>query len=194
MHTATSSRLILAAMLAMPLAAAAAPVTYKIDPDHTFPSLEFAHMGISIWRGKFDRTSGTVVLDREKKTGTVDLVIDPASVNFGLKSMYAHATGEDWFDVAKYPTATYKGSIRFTGDKPSAVDGTLVFRGITTPLLLTINQFGCVPHPMLKKEQCGADASGEVNWSQFGMKHSEYGKGDAGRVTLRIQVEALKQD
>ncbi|QJR12024.1 Protein YceI [Usitatibacter rugosus] len=196
MQPARRNSLLAAALVAVafPFAVAAAPTVYKVDSDHTFPSLEFNHMGISIWRGKFDRTSGTIVLDREKKTGTVDLAIDPASINFGLKSMYVHATGEDWFDIAKYPTATYKGAITFTGDKPTGVDGTLVFRGVTTKVPLTINLFGCVPHPMLKKEQCGADASGEVNWGQFGMKHSEYAKGDAGRVTLRIQVEAMKQD
>jgi polyisoprenoid-binding protein YceI len=193
-QSARSSRLAAVLASTLALSAVAAADTYKVDTDHTYPSLEFAHMGISVWRGKFDRSSGTIVLDRAAKTGTVDIAIDPASINFGLKSMYEHATSEDWFDVNRYPQASYKGTIRFTGDKPTSVDGTLVFRGVTTKVPLTINAFNCVPHPMLKKEQCGADAEGEVNWSQFGMKHSEYGKGDAGRVRLRIQVEGMKQD
>ena len=196
MQPARRSSLLAAALVAVafPFAALAAPAVYKVDSDHTFPSLEFNHMGISIWRGKFDRTTGTITLDRAAKTGTVDLAIDPASINFGLKSMYEHATSADWFDVAQFPKATYKGKIAFTGDKPSSVDGTLVFRGVTMPVKLAINSFACTSHPMTKKPVCGADAEGEVNWSQFGMKHSQYGQGDAGRTKLRIQVEASKQD
>lgn len=175
-------------------AAVAAPETWVVDPSHTYPSVEFPHMGISVWRGKFDRTSGTIVLDREAKTGSVDIAVDPASINFGLKSMYEHATSADWFDIAQFPKATYKGKIAFTGDKPSSIDGTLVFRGVSMPVKLAINSFACTTHPMTKKPVCGADAEGEVNWSQFGMKHSQYGQGDAGRTKLRIQVEASRQD
>lgn len=183
-----------AAAAALASSASAAPETYVVDPTHTYPSVEFPHMGISVWRGKFDRTSGTVVLDREAKTGTVDIAVDPSSINFGLKAMHEHAISPDWFDVAQFPKATYKGRIAFTGDKPSSVDGTLVFRGVSMPVKLAINSFACTQHPMTKKQVCGADAEGEVNWSQFGMKHSQYGQGDAGRTKLRIQVEASKAD
>ena len=172
----------------------AAPETYLLDPMHTFPSLEFSHMGISVWRGRFDKTSGTVTLDRAARTGKVDIAIDPASIDFGLDSMHEHAVGPDWFDVQQFPKASYTGTIRFDGDKPSAIDGQLTFRGQTKPVKLTIDGFGCIPHPMLKKQVCGADAQGTMNWAEWGMKHSEYGQGDAGRVTLHIQVEGLKQD
>ena len=40
--------------------ARAAPMTYRVDPDHTFPSVEADHMGLSVWRGKFNRSRGTV--------------------------------------------------------------------------------------------------------------------------------------
>ena len=62
------------------------------------------------------------------------------------------------------------------------------------PYWLSINLFNCMPHPMLKREVCGADAESVVNWSEFGMKMSQYGKGDAGKVQLRIQVEAIKDE
>jgi polyisoprenoid-binding protein YceI len=166
---------------------------YDIEPMHTYPSIEFSHMGISVWRGKFDRTTGSITLDREARSGTVDISVDTASVNFGLDEMDKAARSEDWFDVEKYPTATYTGTIRFDGDTPSAVDGRLTFRGVTQALKLSLNSFKCIEHPFYKKQVCGADAQGELNWAAFGMKHSEYGQGDAGRLVLRIQVEALKQ-
>ena len=172
--------------------AVAAPDNYTIDPTHTYPSLEFSHMGISVWRGKFNKTSGKVSLDRAARTGTVEVAIDISSINFGLDAMDEKARSDDFFDVAKYPTAAYKGKLQFAGDKPKTVDGQITIMGVTRPLTLSINLFNCMPHPMLKKEACGADAEGELNWSEYGMKMSQYGQGDAGKVHLRIQVEAIK--
>jgi polyisoprenoid-binding protein YceI len=192
-HIPTKTTLFVAA-LASAAPALAAVDTYKVDPDHTYPSIEFSHMGLSVWRGKFNRTEGTITLDRAARTGTVDIVVDVNSIDFGLDSMHKEARSENFFDVARYPKATYKGTVKFAGDKPSSVDGHVTIMGVTRPVPLKINLFNCMPHPMLKKEVCGADAEGEVNWSQFGMKMSKYGAGDAGRVRLRIQVEALRQD
>ena len=174
------------------LSAVAAPDNYTIDPTHTYPSLEFSHMGISVWRGKFNKTSGKVVLDRAGQTGTVDVTVDVSSINFGLAAMDEKARSDDFFDTEKFPTATYKGKINFAGDKPKTVDGQITIRGVTRPATLNVNLFNCMPHPMLKKEVCGADAEGELNWSEYGMKLSQYGQGDAGKVRLRIQVEAIK--
>ena len=172
--------------------ALAASDNYTIDPMHTYPSLEFSHMGLSVWRGKFNKTSGKVTLDRVAKTGTVEVAIDIASINFGLAAMDEKARSDDFFDVAKFPTASYRGKVSFAGDKPKSVDGQITIRGVTRPAMLSINLFNCMPHSMLKKEVCGADAEGELNWSEYGMKMSQYGQGDAGKVHLRIQVEAIK--
>lgn len=174
------------------LPAVAAPESFTVDPMHTYPSLEFSHMGMSVWRGKFNKSSGTIVLDRAAKTGTVDVTIDVGSINFGLAAMDEKARSDDFFNVEKYPTATYKGTIKFSGDKPQGVEGTITLMGVTKPVNLIINIFNCMPHPMLKREFCGADAEGEINWGEYGMKMSQYAKGDAGKVKLRIQVEALK--
>lgn len=186
--------LLIAALLATGVAAPARAAVehYVVDPGHSFPSLEFPHMGISVWRGKFNRTSGHVTLDRVARSGTVEVTIDTASIDFGLDSMHEHAVSADWFDVAKHPTASYKGTIRFDGDRPAAVDGALTVKGITRPVPLTIRSFACIPHPLTRKQVCGADAEGSLHWADFGMK--KWGDGDADKVTLRIQVEAAKQD
>jgi polyisoprenoid-binding protein YceI len=167
---------------------------YAVDPNHTYPSIEFSHMGISIWRGKFDRTKGNITIDRAAKTGTADIVIDTASIDFGLDTMNEKARSDDFFDVARFPTASYRGTLQFVGDKPRAVDGLVTIMGVTRPVRLIINSFNCISHPVIKREVCGADAEGDLNWSEFGMKMSKYGEGEAGKVHLRIQVEALKQD
>ena len=170
----------------------AAAANYRLDPDHTFPSLEFSHMGLSVWRGKFNRTTGTATLDLAARTGTVTVRVETDSIDFGLDSMHEYAVRPDWLDVARFPAMTYTGSLVFQGDKPIAVDGQLTLRGVTRPLKLTINSFSCIEHPFYKKEACGADAEGLLNRADFGM--TQYAEGEAGKVRLRIQVEALKDD
>src|SRR6185369_12953852 len=112
-------------------------------PNHTYPSFEADHMGgMSIWRGKFTKSSGTVVFDREAKAGTVEVNVETASVDFGHAKMNEHAKGAEIFDVAKYPTATYKGKFtKFNGDVPAEISGELTLHGVTKPVTLQINQF-----------------------------------------------------
>ncbi len=185
--------LLLAASLASTLLpGVAAAANYKLDSDHTFPSLEFSHMGLSIWRGKFNRTTGTATLDLAARKGTVTVQVETDSIDFGLDSMHEFAMRPDWLDVAKFPVMTYTGPIIFQGDKPIAVDGQLTLRGVTRPLKLTINSFSCIEHPFYKKEACGADAEGLLNRADFGM--TQYAEGEAGKVRLYIQVEALRED
>ena len=175
--------------------ALAAPVTYEVDPGHTYPSFEADHMGgLSVWRGKLDKSSGTIVLDKDKSTGTVDITIDTSSVDFGHEKLNEHAKSKDLFDVANYPTATYKGTlVKFVNGSPTEVDGQFTLHGVTKPLTLKIDQFLCKPNPMTKKEVCGADAKATFNRKDYGMPFGEaYGfKMD---VKLAIQVEAVRKD
>jgi polyisoprenoid-binding protein YceI len=173
--------------------AAAAPELYNIDPNHTYPSFEADHMGgLSVWRGKFEHTTGTILLDRSAAAGTIDVSVDTRSLDFGHERLNEHAKGPEIFDVAKYPTATFKGQFsRFDADKPVEVRGELTLHGVTKPLTLTIGSFLCKPNPMTKKEVCGADATGVFNRSDFGIS---FGKemGFRQEVKLAIQVEAIK--
>ena len=181
-----------AVLAALGTSAAFAANTYKIDPNHTYPSFEADHMGISVWRGKFNKSEGTIVLDPAAKAGALDIVVDINSIDFGHDKMNEHAKKEDIFDAAKFPTATFKSTkVNFTGDVPTSVDGELTLRGVTKPLTLTIYKFKCIVHPLHKREVCGADVTGQFQRSDFGI--------NAGlprfspEVKLAIQVEAVKQ-
>jgi polyisoprenoid-binding protein YceI len=181
------------AMLALMTGSAiAAPVTYDVDPNHTYPSFEADHFGgLSVWRGKFDKSSGTIVIDKDKASGTVDITIDASSIDFGHAKLNDHAKSPEMFDVAKFPTATYKGSLaKFKDGAPTEVEGQLTLHGVTKPVKLTINQFKCIVNPMIKKEVCGADASATFNRSDFGVNWGET-QGFGQEVKLEIQVEAL---
>jgi polyisoprenoid-binding protein YceI len=176
--------------VAAALPAYSAPETYVIDPEHTFPSLEMSHMGLSVWRGKFNRSRGEVSLDLAAHKGAVKVEVDTDSIDFGLDSMHEHAITADWLNVAKFPTMTFTGAMRFQGDKPVEVDGKLTLRGITKPLKLTINSFTCTEHFYYKKPVCGADAQATLDRADWGM--SQYADNGMGKILVRIQVEAFK--
>jgi polyisoprenoid-binding protein YceI len=171
--------------------ALAEPVRYKIDPAHTYPSLEFPHMGISVWRGKFTKTRGEVVLDREARTGTVDVTIEAASIDFGHPVMNEAAASAEWLNADMHPSLRYIGDIKFEGDRPARVEGNLTLMGVTKPVALRIESFKCIPHPLFRREVCGADASGALDRAEFGMK--QYTSDGMGHITLRIQVEAMRE-
>jgi polyisoprenoid-binding protein YceI len=173
--------------------ATAAPTRYNVDPDHTHPSFEVDHFGgLSTWRGTFKKSSGTVTLDTEAKTGTVDVVVDTATVDFAHDKLNEHVSSPEMLDVTKFPTAEYKGRfVEFANGAPKTIAGDLTLHGVTKPVTLSINSFKCFEHPMLKKQVCGADASGSFNRADFGVNYGQqYGfKQD---VLLRIQVEGVK--
>jgi polyisoprenoid-binding protein YceI len=172
--------------------ALAEPVTYNVDPLHTYPAFEADHMGgMSIWRGKFNSSTGKIVYDKEAKSGTVEITVDAKSINFGYDKMNEHAISPDMLDVAKFPTAVFKGKLaKFNGDAPTEVQGELTLHGVTKPVTLKILSFLCKPNPMTKKETCGADALATINRDDFGVG---YGKPMFKmEVTLRLTVEAIK--
>jgi polyisoprenoid-binding protein YceI len=185
------NRIVLASIAALIGSSAfAAPVTYTLDPSHTYPSFEADHFGgLSVWRGKFDATSGKVVYDKDAKAGSIEVTVDMSSVNFGMPKLNEHAKSNELFDVAKYPTATYSGKFsKFSGDSPTEAQGTLTMHGVTKPVTLTINSFKCIMNPMSKKQVCGADASATFSRADFGVNFGDK-FGFKQEVKLQIQVE-----
>ena len=180
------------ALGAFSAAAVAAPETYNMDPSHTAPRFEYSHFGYSNQMHRFDKTSGKIVLDRAARSGSVDVTIDAKSVNTGLALFNGHIQGEDYFDTAKYPTITFTSTkVRFEGDKPAAVDGNLTIKGVTKPVTLTVTSFHSMPHPILKKDALGANATAKIKRSEFNMGKNAPAVSD--EVTLSIAVEAIKE-
>lgn len=182
--------LVLAIAAAAP--ALAAPQTFTLDGTHSFPRFSYSHLGYSIQMSRFDKASGTVVLDKAAKTAVVDIVIDTKSVNTGYSTFNEHIQGEDYLDTAKYPTATFKSTkVIFEGDKPTAIEGKLTLKGITKPVTLKVTSFQAMPHPMLKKDAIGANATTTVKRTDFNMgKNAPYVGDD---VTIDIALEAIAQ-
>ncbi|EXI82270.1 MAG: hypothetical protein AW10_00718 [Candidatus Accumulibacter appositus] len=170
----------------------AAPETFVVDPSHTYPRFEYSHFGYSNQIQRFNKTSGTIVVDRAAKTGSVVITIDAKSVDTGYPLFNEHIQGEDYFDTAKYPTISYKSTaVKFEGDKPVAVEGLLTVKGVSKPVTLTVTSFHAMPHPLLKKDAIGANAVAKIKRSDFNAgKNAPY---VSDEVTLSIAVEAVKQ-
>ena len=172
----------------------AKPVTYEIDSSHTFPAFEADHMGgLSLWRGKINSTSGEIVLDKDKETGSVNVIMDMSTIDFGHEGMNKHAKNSDMFDVEKYPEAVYKGNLTdFIDGAPTKVKGSLTLHGVTKPVDLDIKSFKCRLHPFKLKQVCGADAYGNIMRDDFGVDYAKR-LGFKMEVALRIGVEAIKK-
>ncbi len=166
--------------------------TYEIDPTHTFPTFEISHLGLSTFRGRFDKTSGTITLDLAKKTGSVDVTIDVNSISTGVAKLDEHLKKPDFFDAAKYPTITFKSTrFKFDGNELDEVEGLLTMHGVTKPVTLDVDDFVCKPHPMRQTPACGANLEATIKRSEWGI--STYSPNIGEEVALKIEVEALKK-
>ncbi len=184
--------------LFLPFAVSAAPESYTIDPTHTFVYWEVEHLGVSMQRGRFDRTTGKMTLDRAAKTGGVDLAVETASLSSGdhqkgsrPRTLDDHLRTADFFNVAEFPRMTFKSTgVKFAGDNPAEISGQLTLLGVTKPFTLKVDRWVCRDNPMSKKPMCGGNASGSIKRTDFGMKYGVPGIGD--EVRLWVTVEGYK--
>jgi polyisoprenoid-binding protein YceI len=175
---------------AFPLAALA--TDYAIDSSHTYPHFSVSHLGFSTMQGRFDKTTGTIYLDRAAKKGSIDITIEVASISTGFAKRDKHLRGPDFFNSAEFPTITYKSTkMNFKNDVPVSVEGNLTMAGASKPVTLNIDSFKCGMHPMKKKEMCGAAASAQLKRSYFGIKYGLPAVGDD--IKLVFEIEALKK-
>jgi len=169
--------------------ALAAPETFIIDNNHTNPSFSYSHFGFSVQTARFNKTSGKIVLDRTAKTGSVEVVIDTTSIDTISPKLNEHLQKPDFFDSAKYPTATFQStSVAFDGDRPVSIDGNLTLKGVTKPVTLKVTGYKLGPNPLSKKDEVGANATATVKRSDFGL--DLYAPNVSDEVTISIAVEA----
>jgi len=184
--------------LALPVAASAAPESYTLDPHHTYPHFAVEHLGVSLYWGRFDRSSGKFTIDRAAHKGTLELAVETASVSTGdnergarPRTLDEHLKSADFFNVAEFPRMTFKAdSVTFAGDSPAEISGQLTLLGVTRPLTLKVERWVCKDHPFSKKPMCGGNASGTLKRSDFGMKYGLAAVSD--EVRLYVQFEGYK--
>jgi polyisoprenoid-binding protein YceI len=166
--------------------------TYRIDPLHTATTFSVSHLGLSLQRGSFGKTTGTVMLDRTAKKGSIDVAIDAASVTSGSAPRETLLRGEDFFNVAQFPVITFTSTnLKFDGDRVVGAEGELTIRGVTKPVTLSVADFKCAIHPATKKPACGAEVTANVKRSEFGMIKNQASTGDD--VNIAVAIEGIQQ-
>lgn len=177
------------------LATPALADTYKIDTSHVYVGFEVDHLGFSTTYGRFNDVSGTIELDEENpEMSSVEVKIDPASVDTGHAERDEHLRGADLLNTAEYPEMSFKSTgIERTGEKTGLITGDLTLHGVTRPVTLdtTFTRKGTYPMTEEKIEVIGFNATTTIRRSDFGMDKWLQMVGD--ELPITISFEAHKQ-
>jgi len=163
------------------------PGTWNVDAAHSEVGFTARHLMVSKVRGQFKDFAAVVTVAQPFNLSSVEATIQLASVDTNSTDRDTHLKSADFFDVENNPTLTFKS----TKVTDSTLEGLLTIKGITKPVTLTVISFMCMPHPMVKKDACGATATAKVKRSDFNM--GKYAPLVGDEVTLTIPVESIKQ-
>ena len=165
--------------------------SYTVDSRHTFPNFSIDHMGFSTQKGRFNHTTGQIVLALEKNTGRIDIVIDADSIDTGLLELEEHLKKSDFLDAERYPKITFVSTtVKFAKDLLVSAEGNLTLHGVTRPVHLEVKRFKCGLNPVALKQVCGADVITSFKRSDFGI--DKYVPLISDDVQVQIQIEAIK--
>ena len=183
--------LLVAALFAFAGSAFAAPVSYKIDPNHTNVLASWNHFGFSNPSINFGEADGTIVYDADKvSASSVQVTLPLSGLSALAADFYDHLTGDKWFDAAKFPAATFKSTkVEAAGEGKLKVSGDLTVKGVTKPVVLNVTLNKAGEQPMAKRAAIGFDATATVKRSDFGL--GAYVPNVSDEVTLRITTEAV---
>jgi polyisoprenoid-binding protein YceI len=180
----------LAGLLATAGTAAAAPVTYKLDPGHTMVLFSWNHFGFSNPTANLGQVDGTLVYDEAAPTkSTVEATLPLTGLDTFVPKLDEHLKSADFLDAAKYPTVTFKSTkVTSAGKGKLKVTGDLTVHGVTKPVTLdvTVNTIGA--HPMTKVQSAGFDATATIKRSDFGV--GAYVPNVSDEIKIRITTEA----
>lgn len=181
---------IAAALSAVCSVAFAAPLTYRIDPNHTDVIASWSHFGFSNPVAHFGQVDGSITYDPDNVgLSSVDVTIPLAGLNSHVAKFDEHLRGADFFDAEKFPDIRFKSTkVQAAGDRKLRVFGDLTVKGVTKPTVLdvTLNKVG--PHPMTKRPTIGFDATTTLKRSDFGL--DKYAPNVSDTVQIRITTEA----
>lgn len=165
--------------------------SYTTDSEFTVPIFEVTHLGFTTQHGRFNKTSGKVMLDFAAKTGSVDFTVYTESLDMGWGAWTKHLSDEGLFNVKKFPTMTFKSDkLIFDGNKVVAAEGQFTMIGVTKPLKVTVNGFQCGANPVNKKPMCAGDVTATLKRSDFGL--TKYIPAVSDEVKISVPVEAYK--
>lgn len=170
--------------------AQAATKAYTIDQKHTQVYASYVHFGYSNIAIRFNTVEGEFLLDAEKPANSsLNLKVPMSSLDTGVEVFDGHLKAEGFFDVAKFPEATFKSTkVTEAGKDKLKLVGDLTIHGVTKSVTFDVTINGIAPHPMSKKPTAGFDAVTKIKRTDFGV--GKYAPNVSDEVTLRVTMEA----
>jgi polyisoprenoid-binding protein YceI len=170
---------------------------FKIDPAHSEADFSIKHMAVSTVHGSFHAVAGMVKFDPADvaKSG-VEATIDVSSVNTGVAARDTHLKSADFFDVAQFPTITFKSTSVSKVSGGYAITGDLTMHGVTKAVILNLEAPGKEEVDAKGKAHRGFVATTTINRKDFGMKwNGSLPSGDSmlgDDVKIELDVEAAQ--
>lgn len=166
--------------------------TYVIDGNHTQVRFEYSHFGLSTIVGLFTGISGEVVYDAaDPSKSSVKASIPLQQVNTGVNDFNDHLRSADFFDVTKFPEATFTSTaVEAAGANRLKVTGDLRVRDITRQVTLDVTLNAQKQHPMTGKPAIGFDASGLVKRTELGVGKYAPNVGDEVKLSITVEAQA----
>lgn len=160
--------------------------TYAVEPEHTQIGFSLLHMGFSYYSGVFSDVSGTLTLvSGQPAAARLDVRIPIGSVATTSAKLDGELKGAQWFDAARYPTATFTStSVTPVGKDAARIAGTLTLHGVSRPETLSAHFVGAGTNPLSKKYTVGFEATGTIRRSDFGVTAYVPLIGDEVRLTI----------
>lgn len=165
--------------------------TFAVDPYHTQVTFGVSHMGLSTFRSRFVKASGTLQLDSQKPAAsTFDVQVATDSVDTPVAKLTDELKSDQWLDANKYPQITFKAtSVKVTGPGEAKVTGDFTLHGVTKPLTLAAKLVGGGANPITKKYNVGFELTGKIQRSDFGVKTYVPLIGDEVDLTISAAFE-----
>jgi polyisoprenoid-binding protein YceI len=190
-----SRLLVLATSAVLFVPASARASTWEIDPAHTSIEFSVRHMMVSTVKGQFEKVKGSLELDDKDVTkSTVEVTIDVGSVNTHEPKRDGHLKSADFFDTAKFPTATFKSTkVQKAGKNKLKVTGELSLHGVTKPVVLEVEGPTDAYKTPFGTTVRGVHATAKLDRKDFGIAYNTVldngGLAVGNEVTLDLNAE-----
>ncbi len=184
-------------LLAVAAAGSAAAAEYAIDPAHSTVGFQVRHMAISKTNGVFSDYAGTFSFEPgQPKSWSCEATIQAASVSTGNEKRDDHLRSEDFFNVAEFPTLTFKStSVEMEDDSEGTLKGDLTIHGVTKAVEMDFEFLGTVTDPW-GNERAGFSASLKINRQDFGLSYNSVleagGLVVGDEVKIVLEIEGIK--
>ncbi len=181
-----------------PPAAAPEMQLYQLDPVETHSRFEVKFMGFMTVRGKFSRTTGTLLRDPQLQRSRIQAVIDTTSLEahvVNASTTNRILRGPEFFQVDKYPSIEFNSTqFVYEGERLLRIEGSLTMLGVTHPVTLAVAASHCTPAGAPRRARCEASAAVTVKRSDYGMLGWSESVGDEVKIIVDlVAIEAARE-